>query len=312
MEVEHGHVHLEVLKLGETQYSTVARRQFLEIGFSSRQVDHWLVRGTLCPVFPGAYSVGRRPESWRSMWMAALLAAGPGSTLTGMAAASLWGITDRSSTQVEVHRPKGRTREVSTSKRSGWALTARFLTRKVPKEIEVVRQGIRTLTVPEVLLDLAATVTEPELEAFVSGASQNGHLDENSAARIVRYGRGREGIAKLRRQLRHWDPEMKNVLSFLETMCLRLGIDNGMEVPKTNHHVCGLMVDFVWLGRKVVVEVDGFAFHGDRVSFERDHKRQATLMQAGFLRLSFTYRQVADDPDGVVRAVERALETWAR
>jgi very-short-patch-repair endonuclease len=64
-------------------------------------------------------------------------------------------------------------------------------------------------------------------------------------------------------------------------------------------------VDFLvdgWL----VVEVDGFAFHADRVQFAEDRRRDAELARRGFVVLRFTFEQVLNRREwwlGVVRDV---------
>jgi very-short-patch-repair endonuclease len=67
--------------------------------------------------------------------------------------------------------------------------------------------------------------------------------------------------------------------------------------------VAGLEVDFHWPRRRLVVEVDGFAFHSTRMAFERDRERDAILAAAGFRSLRFSHRQVTTQPITVVRAL---------
>jgi len=166
------------------------------------------------------------------------------------------------------------------------------------------------LPVPDLLVDLAARSTPIELEGYISSASQKGYLDRPRVTRLIDEGAGRKGIKELRYQLRYWDEEMLNALSILETKFIVVCKERGIEVPKTNQWVCGLMVDFVWPNLRIVVEVDGFTFHGDRIAFERDHDRPAILMRGGYLRLAFTWRQVVERPDEVVATVLAAMATW--
>ncbi len=55
------------------------------------------------------------------------------------------------------------------------------------------------------------------------------------------------------------------------------------------------------------VEVDGFAFHRDGRAFERDRARDTALALRGMRRLRLAARQILDDPDAAVRAVEGML-----
>ena len=71
----------------------------------------------------------------------------------------------------------------------------------------------------------------------------------------------------------------------------------------------GIEVDFHWPRSRLVVEVDGFAFHRTRRAFERDRERGALLAAAGRVTHRFTHRQVIDRPDGVIRALRRSLSS---
>jgi len=62
--------------------------------------------------------------------------------------------------------------------------------------------------------------------------------------------------------------------------------------PHMNTMLHGYLVDAIWPGRKLVVELDGWRFHGTRAAFERDKERDAELHAHGLTTLRFTYRQV--------------------
>lgn len=57
------------------------------------------------------------------------------------------------------------------------------------------------------------------------------------------------------------------------------------------------------------LEVDGFAFHGDRRAFERDRLRDAGFALAGARWLRVAARHVIDTPDAVVATIEAVLRT---
>ena len=62
----------------------------------------------------------------------------------------------------------------------------------------------------------------------------------------------------------------------------------------------------------LVVEVDGFAFHGNRAAFERDRARDATLVAAGYRVVRITWRQLADEPHAVVALLPGSCHHDAR
>lgn len=306
------HIEREIVAAGSRTYGIVTRSQLLDLGCSARQVEYRLKRGTLWPTFRGTYSVGTPASSWRSIWMAAVLSSGSGAMLAGPAAAALWGLTDEMPEVINVHRKVGNARSEFAHPDSGWSVALKVSQRANNPPAAAVVGRIPVLPVTALLLDLAEASPLSELERYVSAASQKKHLNQASVARLIEEGAGRKGIGRLRFQLRYWAEETRNALSILETRFITMCKANGIEVPRTNYRVCGLMVDFVWLARKVVVEADGYTFHGDRLAFERDHDRPAILMRGGYLRMAFTWRQIVERPDEVVATVLAALGSWNR
>ena len=65
-------------------------------------------------------------------------------------------------------------------------------------------------------------------------------------------------------------------------------------------------VDFV-LGDRLVVEVDGFAYHSDPAQFEADRRRDAVLSTLGYRVLRFSYHQVLDRWTEVEAAIHAAV-----
>jgi len=61
-------------------------------------------------------------------------------------------------------------------------------------------------------------------------------------------------------------------------------------------------VDFL-VGERLVIEVDGYAFHGDRDAFERDRARDAALIELGYVVLRVSVRQVEHEWERVERAL---------
>lgn len=65
-------------------------------------------------------------------------------------------------------------------------------------------------------------------------------------------------------------------------------------------------VDFL-VGARLVVELDGQAFHDSESAFENDRRRDAELSRRGFRVLRFSYRQVLDHWPSVEAAVLAAV-----
>src|SRR5690242_5144245 len=74
------------------QHGVVTRRQLLEAGLSPRSIEERLDKGSLIRVYPGVYRVGHGAPSVEADYMAAVLACGQGSVLSGCAAAHMLGL----------------------------------------------------------------------------------------------------------------------------------------------------------------------------------------------------------------------------
>jgi very-short-patch-repair endonuclease len=54
-------------------------------------------------------------------------------------------------------------------------------------------------------------------------------------------------------------------------------------------------VDMQIKGTNILIEVDGRAYHSDRISFENDRRRRNELVQRGYVVLQFSYKQVFEE-----------------
>ena len=100
--------------------------------------------------------------------------------------------------------------------------------------------------------------------------------------------------------------------STLERMVLRLIADAGLPRPLVNHRHGRDIVDFTWPEHRVIVEVDGWAAHGDRQAFERDRARDAERQAQGYVVLRFTWTQVTEHSLRVVARIAQTLGVRTR
>ncbi|GAA4755252.1 type IV toxin-antitoxin system AbiEi family antitoxin domain-containing protein [Gordonia alkaliphila] len=66
-------------------------------------------------------------------------------------------------------------------------------------------------------------------------------------------------------------------------------------------------LDVAWPAERVSVEINGWAYHRDSERFERDNAKAAELAAAGWLPLSFTWRQLTEEPETCIARVAAAL-----
>ena len=63
-------------------------------------------------------------------------------------------------------------------------------------------------------------------------------------------------------------------------------------------------IDVAFPGLKLAIEVDGFAYHSDRSRFQRDRTRQNDLTSLGWRIVRFTWADLVERPDYVLRTIQ--------
>lgn len=80
-----------------------------------------------------------------------------------------------------------------------------------------------------------------------------------------------------------------------------------LPTPVCNRKVAGHNADFFWPAHRLIVEVDGYQFHSSRWAFERDRKRDAAHVLAGYRVIRITWRQLTEEPIAVAVTIATAL-----
>ena len=93
-----------------------------------------------------------------------------------------------------------------------------------------------------------------------------------------------------------------------ERRLLELVRTAGLPSPETNVRVAGFEVDMLWRAPRLVVEVDGYAFHGSRAAFERDRRKDAALLAAGLRVARLSWRQIVDESEATAELLARLLD----
>ncbi|MGL5405413.1 MAG: endonuclease domain-containing protein [Propionibacteriaceae bacterium] len=71
------------------------------------------------------------------------------------------------------------------------------------------------------------------------------------------------------------------------------------------------IADVIFPSQKVVVEIDGWEFHGDRKAFETDRFKSNNLTSQGWLVIRVTWRQLSENPDWVENILRSTLKQAA-
>jgi very-short-patch-repair endonuclease len=270
------------------------------LGIGRRTIDRWVQAGRLGQIRRGVYVVGSGPITQRSRWMAGVLACGKGAVLSHRSAAALWGLMRPGRGPVEVTSSHGRSRGSLVVHRAAVEVGERTQIQRIP-----------VTTIARTLLDLAEVVDEQRLRSAFEEADRLRLLEIGAVARLCARRRGRRGLRHLR-PLIAAAIEPAATASALEDLFAAFCRDHRLPPPITNVLVLGLEVDTLWPRQRLIVEMDGFAFHRHRAAFERDRARDAELMAAGYRVVRLTHRRIHAEPEAVAAQLRRLLAAQGR
>jgi hypothetical protein len=118
---------------------------------------------------------------------------------------------------------------------------------------------------------------------------------------------GRRGSGMLAQLLAAHEPGTTRTRSQLEERMLGLCHRFGLPTPEVNATIEGHEADFVWPEERLLAETDGWAAHGTRTAFERDRRRDADLLAAGWRMLRISHERLGREPDWVAERIAEAL-----
>jgi very-short-patch-repair endonuclease len=290
-----------IARLAAAQHGVVARRQLAAIGVTRSMIETRVGRGLLVPLHRGVYAVGHRRLRREGFWLAAVLAAGPGAALSHRDAAALHGLrlSNRSRIDVTTSRP---------NVRGTASITVHRTAELDPADLTTI-DAIPVTSVARTLVDLAVIAAD-HLAAALSEAERQHRLDvvalEAAMARTRnRPGPGHAAIHRALAEHRRCGAQLTR--SELERRFLALLDRQRIATPMTNARVAGHEVDAVWPAHKLVVELDGYAFHHDRRAFQRDRTKANDLTAAGFRVLRFTHDDVLRRPAEIAAQLRAVL-----
>jgi very-short-patch-repair endonuclease len=284
--------------VAEQQLGLIIPRQLYAAGINKDMITSRRRAGVLHRVHNHVYLFGSRIMVPGAQELAAILACGPGTVISHRSAAALWGLARSLSDEVEVT-------VVGRRSRSRQRLRVHRVDRLDARDRRL-RCGIPVTSPARTLLDYAATAQPADLERAIAEASALRLVTEREIYRTLERTPRRFGAARLRAELdRERGPAWTQ--SDAERRMLRLIRSAGLPPPQTQVRIAGFPADFLWPEHKLIVEVDGYPFHSHRRAFERDRRRDAAHVAAGYLVIRFSWRQLKEEPLVVVATIGRAL-----
>jgi Transcriptional regulator, AbiEi antitoxin len=274
---------MAIARLATKQNGNVTRAQLLDLGLNKHDIGYRVKVGRLYRVSRGVYAVGRRPVTAQEWASAAVLACGSGAALSHGSAMALWGywrhwdkpyevtvVGDRRTNGIRVHRSTTlRRRDVTT------------------------QLGIRVTTPAQTALDMSPRLNDKALKRTVNNMlhslwSSKGEFEETLARHPSAPGAKR--IARLiglpgTPTRSGWEDEFP-------VFCERYGL----PTPVMGAPIGGYIVDALFVAERVIVELDRWPFHGDKIGFETDRERDAFMLTRRLVTVRITEERLDGRP----------------
>lgn len=288
-----------VAALAERQRGVVTAEQLCMAGLSRSTIKRRLRTGRLRRIHRNVYLVGAAaPEG--AAEVAAIMAGGEGSAISHRSAGRLWKLLPF----IEWRGPV----EVSVAGRNVRQKPGLRIYRVGSLDRRDVRRvgDIPTTSPARTLLDLASILPAHAVEHALADACARGLVTHRDLGQLLGRSRGRRGIKVFRRliELARSDGLTRSEAERKVSTLVRAA---GLPKPKVNVRLHGFEVDFLWREQRVVVEVDGFAFHSSKQAFERDHARDAALLARGYTVTRVTWQQLVTRPEEVIALIAGLL-----
>jgi len=276
---------------GDRQFGVVSRWQLLGDGVHPDAIADAIAKKRLRPIFEGVYAIGHvaiRREGW---WLAAILACGKGAVLADRRAGQLWRYQGGPLFPITVFVPHdgGRKRQ---------RIAARRVT--LAEGESILSDGIPVTTQPRTIVDLNARRTPRERRELAERAQDLNRFSPSLIRGCLARHPRQPGRKPLLDLLDLLEPAEDGTRSHLERLFLPLAHRAKLGKPLVNERILGRRRDFAWPERRLVVEVDGHAYHSSRAAIRRDKARDRELSAAGWRPVRFTSEEVALEPAYVV------------
>ncbi len=273
--------------------------QLRQLGIGRGAIAHRRATGRLFRLHEGVFLVGGPALAPLAAEVAALLACGAASVLGDATAAWMWELRPAPPPAVHVVLPGVHRRRLSgvvvhtTSPLGGADIR--------------IRSGLAVTAPARTLIDIAASSDQRAADRTVEAALARQLVSTTEIDAALRRAGSRRGVGRVRRALDQIAGGPAITRSEAERRLIALVRRARVPSPEANSRVCGFEVDLAWPAQRLIVEVDGYEFHGTRSAFERDRRRDADLLAQGWRVIRLTSRRIVDEPEAVISLLAGAL-----
>jgi very-short-patch-repair endonuclease len=284
------------------QHLVITRKQALACGLTNDMLGRRTRSGGPWQrLLPGVFLAVTGTPTQDQRETAALLYAGPGSTISGTAALRRFGLRVAAPAKIDVLIPAGRRRQNA-------AFVALHYTRRVPDP--VCYEGPIQFALPARAVADAARWTDDlaSVRTIVASAVQSRLCSIEQLVVELRIG-SRQGSAHFRAALAE---VVAGVRSIVEAELRQLIIRARLPEPIFNARLLVgddliAIADAWWPDYGVAVEVDSKAWHLLPEHWEQTMARHARMTALGILVLHFAPNQIKSEPEKVIAIIRQTL-----
>jgi hypothetical protein len=269
------------------QHGMVSRAQLAALRVPNATVAGWIRSGYLIRVLPKVYAVGHDTRDPVTDLWTAVLYSGPGGMLSHGTDAHHRGLIIYPPGTIHVSTPRAKIASIPG-----------LITVHCERHITRVRhEGIPCTTIPQLLLDLAATSDFKVVRRALAVLDYRKQLDVAALEAVT--GKGRRGSKALRAALKVHQPALAFTNEELEfrffLWCERWNV----PIPKVNVWVHDILVDAYWPEHGLVVEMDGDAGHSSRAQRRKDRSNEVKLRAHGLRVVRYDWALLHDEPEAM-------------
>jgi very-short-patch-repair endonuclease len=284
----------QVARIAGRQHGLVTSGQLLGAGLTRDAIKRRVEKGLLHRERRGVYRVGHRAPSIEAHYLGAVLACGETAVLSGRAAAYLFGLVKGAPPPPEV---------TALAERRVVGVITRRVRRLDPRDVGSYR-GVPITTVPRTLVDLAASLSLPDLARAAHEADVRHRVSAAMVDASLERRPNAPGAWKLR-EVFHGSARV--TMSKLECDFLAVLRAAGLPLPHTNRLVDGSYVDCRWPEHRLTVELDGYRYHRSRHAWEQDRRREREARARGDEFRRYTHGDVNEDRTLMLRELRVLL-----
>jgi very-short-patch-repair endonuclease len=294
----------KVALLATEQHGIVARWQLLAFGLTRTAVQKRIDTCRLHRIHRGVYAAGHRNLTLRGVWMSAVLASGADALLSHRPALALWDVRRCDSGLIDV-TIKGR-----AGKPGPQGVRVHSTLSLETNDVAEV-DAIPVTSLAWTVVDYAGIAHRQQLRSVLEALERRGLYIGRELDELRERAPNRKGVKAVRAVIAEMTGPAPWLQSELEAIFRE--VIRGSDLPdyEANVMVEGEVVDALWRKERVIVELDGYAFHKSRARFEADRRRDAKLQVAGYRVLRVTQERLTNEPQAVLAEI-RALLSAAR